>query len=115
MKKAAAKTKNEGASPDALVFATRKGTPLAANNLRRRELVPACERTELKRIGWHTLRHTNSTWHHTIGTPLKVAQTLLGHLRLSTTFEVYTHAVDVPTRDAVVNSERYLFPNPRLN
>jgi integrase len=45
-------------SDEALVFCTSNGTPLASNNLRKRQLRPACLRAGLAPINWHTLRHT---------------------------------------------------------
>lgn len=66
-------------------------------------------------IGWHTLRHTHCTILHSLGTPLKVAQAQLGHSRLATTFEVYTHATTEAQREAVAKLERVLDPNgPKL-
>jgi integrase len=58
---------------DALVFATRQGTPLAANNLRKRQLHPASLQAGLGLIDWHSLRHTHGTLLHEQGTPLRVA------------------------------------------
>jgi integrase len=102
-------------SPEALVFATRKGTPLNANNLRNRELKTACRLSGLRPIGWHTLRHTHSSLLHSLGIPLKVAQAQLGHSRLSTTLEIYTHAATEDQRGAVAKLESVLFPNvPKL-
>lgn len=98
-------------SSDALVFATRKGTPLNPGNLRKRNLRPACERAGLRPIDWHTLRHTHSTLLHLQGTPLKVAQAQLGHSRLATTLEVYTHAPLDAQREAVAKLEAQLDPN----
>ena len=44
-------------TPSALVFATSQGTPLAADNLRKKSLRSACKRAGLQRIDWHALRH----------------------------------------------------------
>lgn len=102
-------------SPSALVFANRQGGPLAADNLRKKSLRPACERAGLPGIDWHTLRHTHGTLLHTQGTPLKVAQAQLGHSHMATTLEVYTHTSASAQRDAVTLLEEQLFPNvPKL-
>lgn len=98
-------------SPEALVFATRQGTPLASDNLRKRDLRPACARAGLPFINWHALRHTHGTLLHELGTPLKVAQAQLGHSHMSTTLEVYTHASASAQRQAVDQLENQLFPN----
>lgn len=102
-------------SSSALVFATRQGGPLAADNLRKKLLRSACERAGLPRIDWHTLRHTHGTLLHAQGTPLKVAQAQLGHSHMATTLEIYTHTSASAQRDAVNLLEGQLFPNvPKL-
>src|SRR5207247_478427 len=55
-------------SDEALVFCTSNGTPLASNNLRKRQLHPACVRAGLAPINWHSLRHTHGTLLHEQGT-----------------------------------------------
>jgi integrase len=99
------------ASAEALVFCTCRGTPLASNNLRKRQLYPACVRADLAPINWHTLRHTHGTLLHEQGTPLRVAQAQLGHAHMTTTLEVYTHASATAQRQAVDQLESQLFPN----
>jgi integrase len=98
-------------SDEALVFCTSNGTPLASNNLRKRQLHPACVRAGLAPINWHTLRHTHGTLLHEQGTPLRVAQAQLGHSHMTTTLEVYTHASASAQRQAVDQLENQLFPN----
>ena len=58
--------KREGVHPDALVFSTRRGTPLSRRNLLRRQLAPAAARAGLKRVNWHWLRHANATLHDSL-------------------------------------------------
>ena len=96
---------------NALVFATRHGTPLASNNLRRRHLHRASRRAGLGSIDWHSLRHTHGTLLHEQGTPLRVAQAQLGHSHMTTTLSVYTHASGSAQREAVNQLEDQLFPN----
>jgi integrase len=108
---AAHRVQSPNTSSEALVFCIRGGNPLNPDNLRKRQLRTACQRAGLKRIGWHTLRHTHSTLLHELGTPLKVAQSLLGHSRLATTLEVYTHASTDAQREAVAKLEEVLDPN----
>ena len=55
------------------------------------------------------LRH--GTLLHEQGTPLKVAQAQLGHSRMTTTLEVYTHASTSAQRQAVNQLESQLFPS----
>ena len=105
-----------GNSADALVFCDRDGQPLSADNLRKKRLASACRRAGVRRIDWHTLRHTYSTLLHDLGTPIKVQQTLLGHSSAATTMDVYTHPVSESERDAVVRLGEVLFPTvPNLH
>lgn len=105
------RSRSSDVSDDALVFCTSNGTPLASNNLRKRQLRPACLRAGLAPINWHTLRHTHGTLLHEQGTPLRVAQAQLGHSHLTTTLEIYTHASASAQRHAVEQLENQLFPN----
>jgi integrase len=60
--------------PDALVFRTKKGTPLCRRNLTNRQLVPVCEELKIPKIRWHSLRHANATLLDAVGTPLGTVQ-----------------------------------------
>lgn len=98
-------------SGEVLVFCTSNGTPLASNNLRKRQFGPACICAGLAPINWHTPRHTHGTLLHEQGTPLRVAQAQLGHSHMTTTLEIYTHASANAQRQAVEQLENQLFPN----
>jgi len=103
-------------SANALVFSKCDSEPLSANNLRKKRLASACRRAGLRRIDWHTLRHTYSTLLHDLGTPIRVQQTLLGHSSAATTMDVYTHSVSSSERDAVSRLGEVLFPTvPNLH
>ena len=105
------RSRSSDRSEEALVFCTSNGTPLASNNLRKRQLNSACVRAGFAPINWHTLRHTHGTLLHEQGTPLRVAQAQLGHSHITTTLEVYTHASGSAQRQAVDQLESQLFPN----
>jgi integrase len=95
---------------DALVFASRKGTPLRPENVLKRVIHPTCERLELPKVGWHDLRHTSATLLHE-HEPLRVAQAILGHSDLQTTLG-YTHVLPGWQREAMNRLEREIvFPN----
>jgi integrase len=96
----------KNAAADAFVFASRNGTPLDSHNLLGRVLKPACKRAGLPSISWHSFRHTHATLLSDLGESLKTAQAQLGHARLSTTAEIYTHAVPASQRAAVEKLER---------
>ena len=96
----------KGAPADAFVFASRNGTPLDSHNLLGRVLKPTCKRVGLPSISWHSFRHTHATLLSDLGESLKTAQAQLGHARLSTTAEIYTHVVPTSQRAAVEKLER---------
>lgn len=98
-------------STDDLVFPSRKDTALCRNNLLRRVVYPACDRANIPRVSWHSLRHLHATLLSEAGEPLKVAQAQLGHADLQTTLGVYTHVLPESQRRAVEKVEALIFPN----
>ena len=102
--------RGKNAAADALVFSSRKGTPLRPENILKRVIHPACERIGLSKVGWHDLRHTSATLLHA-SEPLRVAQAILGHSDMETTLG-YTHVLPGWQREAMKRLEvRLLFPN----
>src|SRR6266513_882309 len=97
------------AAAEAFVFASRNGTPMDSHNLLGRVLKPACKRVGLPSISWHSFRHIHATLLSDLGESLKTAQAQLGHARLSTTAEIYTHAVPASQRAAVEKLERTIW------
>jgi integrase len=82
------------------VFGTGKGTPLGHRNVERRALRRAAEKAGLEAAGWpplrfHDLRHTFAS-HLIIDLRLDIAQVsrILGHARITTTLDIYTHMFD---------------------
>ena len=96
----------KGAPADAFVFASGNGTPLDSHSLLGHVLKPACKRVGLPSISWHSFRHTHATLLSDLGESLRTAQAQLGHARLTTTAEIYTHAVPASQRAAVEKLER---------
>ncbi len=72
------------------LFPNEAGKPYYERNLLRRKLWPVCDRLGIPRFGWHSLRHTFSTYGGNSGVPLPVLQYLLGHANVETTM-LYTH------------------------
>jgi integrase len=97
-----------GAHPEALVFATGKGTPLSRRNLLNRQFKPTCKRLGLEGVSWHWLRHATATLSSSAGTPLGTIQELLGHSSSQLTREVYLEAVPSDMKNAVQNVEDLL-------
>jgi integrase len=92
------------------LFPSRAGTPLRDRNLMRRDLWPACARLGIPRFGWHSLRHTFSTFNGNAGVAVPVLQSLLGHASPETTM-IYTHPLKDVKRQAVEDLAALLFPN----
>lgn len=71
------------------------GAPLKADQLRIQVLFPALESAGIKRQksahGFHLFRHSAASIVHAETRDLRLAQKLLGHSRLSTTADIYTH------------------------
>lgn len=95
-------------NPEALVFATRTGTPFDRHNLSTKQLKPTCKQLNLVGVGWHWLRHANATLLDAVGTPLGTVQALLGHSSSEITREVYLHSIPADARAAVEKVEEML-------
>ena len=76
-----------------LVFASRVGTPLDAQNLTSRSFLPLLEKAGLPRIRFHDLRHTCATLLLVQDVHPKVVQELLGHSTIAMTLDTYSHFV----------------------
>jgi integrase len=81
--------------PDDFVFARADGSPLNGDQVRIKILYPALERAGITRgkstHGFHLFRHSAASIVHAETRDLTLAQELLGHTRLSTTADIYTH------------------------
>ena len=100
--------KRAGVDTDALVFATRTGTPLERHNLVNRQLKPTLKKLGLVGVSWHWLRHVNATLLDGVGTPLGTVQALLGHSSSEITREIYLHSIPADARAAVQKVEDLL-------
>jgi site-specific recombinase XerD len=82
-------------APDDFVFARADGAPYDGNWLRIRVLFPALESVGIQRQksahGFHLFRHSAASIAPAETRDLSLAQKLLGHSRLSTTADIYTH------------------------
>jgi integrase len=96
------------ADPEALVFATRRGTPFSRRNLLKRQLKPICEKQGLKGVTWHWLRHASAILLDAVGTPLGTVQALLGHSSAEITREIYLHSVPAEACKAMQKLEDFL-------
>ena len=92
------------------LFPSEAGTPYHDRNLMRRGMKPVCKRLGIPPFGWHSLRHTFSTYNGNSGVPMPVLQSLLGHAHAETTM-IYTHPLEGAQREAVEKLASILFPN----
>jgi integrase len=92
------------------LFPSKAGTPHHDRNLLRREVWPVGDRLDVPRFGWHSLRHTFSTYGGNSGMATPVLQSILGHASAETTM-IYTHPLVEAQREAVEKLARVLFPN----
>jgi len=84
-----------------LVFCDRAGGFIDAHNLVRRDFARWLEKAEVRRITWHSLRHTAATM--MLGDPLVSIMTvskMLGHRHASTTLNKYGHVLEEDLRSA---------------
>ncbi len=80
---------------DDFVFGKADGAPMNADTLRLKVLYPALKSIgiarERNRHGFHLFRHSAASIVHAQTRDVSLAQKLLGHSRLSTTADIYTH------------------------
>jgi integrase len=91
------------------LFPNCAGKPYYERNLLRRKLWPVCDRLSIARFGWHSLRHTFSTYGGNSGVPVPVLQYLLGHASMETTM-LYTHPLLEAERKAIEQIASILLP-----
>jgi integrase len=82
------------------VFASRVGTPLGDNNLRRRVLRPTAESVGLAWVDFHTFRHTCASLLFEEGRTIKQVSVWLGHADPAFTLRTYVHLLDEGIGDA---------------
>jgi integrase len=81
------------------VFLNQSGRPFGSEHLARL-LADICKKAGLRKIGWHTLRHTFASHLIMRGAPLASVQMLLGHTAVATTMR-YAHLSQSTLRTAI--------------
>lgn len=76
----------------AYVCTTTIGTTISESNIRR-SMKSICKKANVPYISFHEQRHTHASLALQIGVEPKVIQERLGHSKLSTTMDTYTHTV----------------------
>ena len=97
---------------DALVFASRKGTPLHYSNMRRRILRPAIEEAGASWAGFHTFRHSVRVDALRARRNAVQVQRWLGHHSPAFTLSTYVHLLDAGVGEALDLKVEYLQPEP---
>ena len=97
------------ASPYNLVFCAKEGKPILAENMVKREFLPALTRAGLRRIRFHDLRHTYTTLLIAQGENPKVIQSQLGHASIETTFDRYGHLLPESRRQIGTKLDAQVF------
>ena len=80
--------------PEAPLWPTTAGTPMAPHNLRGRVLMPAVTGLGLEWVGFHTFRHTCASLLFAAGKDVKQVQMWLGHADPGFTLRTYVHLMD---------------------
>jgi integrase len=84
-----------------LVFCSSVGTPMGPDNFIKRQYKPLLRRAELPYIRFHDLRHTfASLMMPNVQNP-QIVQEMLGHSRISTTLDIYSHLSQDMQEEAV--------------
>jgi integrase len=90
-------------SPDALMFPSKKGTPISTHNFRNRVLAPLAEKVELTvPLTFQVLRRSHATRNQR--TP-RDAQSHLGHKSIVTTMNVYAQEIPESVKRMVEQDE----------
>jgi integrase len=84
-----------------LVFCSSVGTPMGPDNFIKRQYKPLLERAGLPQIRFHDLRHTFASLMMPHVKNPQIVQEMLGHSRISTTLDIYSHLSPDMQEDAV--------------
>jgi integrase len=80
-------------SADDLVFPTEGGSPVCRDALLRVHFYPVLERARLRRVTFHTLRHSCASAMIANGAPITEVQHRLGHASPAITLQIYSHFI----------------------
>jgi integrase len=67
-----------------------------------------CERSGIRRISVHKIRHAVATLLKTLGVPPRDAQIILGHSHIATTQQIYPHVDEAARLDAITKLNELL-------
>lgn len=90
-----------------LIFSTSTGKPLQANNVLK-AFKRALKRAGLEDRRFHDMRHSCATLLLAQGVPMRVVMDLLGHTKIQTTADIYSHVTPALQREALAEMDRLL-------
>ncbi|WP_405970897.1 site-specific integrase [Streptomyces sp. NBC_00988] len=90
-----------------LLFTTKNGTAIEPRNFVR-SFQRICERSGIRRITVHQVRHTTATLLKDLGVPARDAQLILGHSDIAITQQIYQHDSMEGRREALSRVETAL-------
>jgi integrase len=97
--------------PKARVFTARDGGPIRRSNFLRRDWAALLKRAKVAPISWKdATRHTMATLALAENVHPKLVQERLGHSRISTTLDIYSHAIPDLQEEAAATLDRFLDP-----
>jgi len=99
---------------DDLVFTNEIGAPIGTSRLLRASFHPLLRRAGLPRMRFHDLQHSAATLLLGQGTHPKIVAELLGHTRIGTTMDLYSHVTPTMQREATLAMEAILGPEVRV-
>ena len=91
-----------------LVFTNEIGRPIGAASLLRTSFHSLLRRADLPRMRFHDLRHSAATLLLAQGTHPKIVAEMLGHSRIATTLDLYSHVTPTMQREAALAMEAIL-------
>jgi integrase len=90
-----------------LVFTTAAGTPFDPQNIYR-AWHAVCDTAGVRRCRPHDLRHTTASFLLLQGADMRTVMEQLGHTRMATTSDLYTHVLEEVKRDAAARMDGLL-------
>lgn len=99
-----------------LIFCSRLGTPLNAENVVKRNFYPLIKKAKVSKISFHSLRHCSATFALTQNGNIKIISERLGHSTIKTTGDIYTHVSTEMQRQVAEGIDNVLFAKmPGMN